>query len=377
MASVAVLTGATRTLRRVSPSRIGEHGVSNAKTGQVSVLAYARGTAPPRESIVPTSFDPPDVLDDGRYILVKPAVVKGGHFAPVVKYADKRPGFGGRTVAVKFLDYSAAWLAPVEEVQRTATLKGGNIVTVYEFLDPNQTGRPRVWGMVMEFIDGETLLDIVTAGRSVSPLEAADWARQIANGLTTLHAAGLSHADLHLSNVMVEQDRTHPHGRLVIIDLGVSALLGQPARGKQLVRAPEASTATMPQSDFWSLGLIVAQLAAGRLLWPADGARVDAIELRAAALALVEEAQSPLAELVMELLTMDPYERAGLDEVEKTVDALRRNVAPAPPTPKPQRSSKRKLTRREIGNGALLSAGVGALAAAGYLAADAILRASG
>ncbi|KAJ7071979.1 kinase-like domain-containing protein [Mycena amicta] len=58
-------------------------------------------------------------------------------------------------------------------------------------------------GMVLEYIDGRTLYDVVIARPPLTPPKKRDYHNQLLHGLTHLHSYGLSHGDLSLLNVQV------------------------------------------------------------------------------------------------------------------------------------------------------------------------------
>ncbi|KAJ7272078.1 kinase-like domain-containing protein [Mycena haematopus] len=58
-------------------------------------------------------------------------------------------------------------------------------------------------GMVLEYIDGRTLYDVVIARPSLTEKQKRDYHNQLLDGLTHLHSYGLSHGDLSLLNVQV------------------------------------------------------------------------------------------------------------------------------------------------------------------------------
>jgi len=58
-------------------------------------------------------------------------------------------------------------------------------------------------GMVLEFLDGRTLYDVVSARPELTREQKIDYHNQLLDGLTHLHSYGLSHGDLSLLNVQV------------------------------------------------------------------------------------------------------------------------------------------------------------------------------
>ncbi|KAJ7217690.1 kinase-like domain-containing protein [Mycena pura] len=73
-------------------------------------------------------------------------------------------------------------------------------------------------GMVLEYIDGRTLYDVVTARPALTTPQKHDYHNQLLDGLTHLHSYGLSHGDLSLLNVQV----THGSDTVKLLDFGRS-----------------------------------------------------------------------------------------------------------------------------------------------------------
>ncbi|KAJ8520488.1 hypothetical protein ONZ45_g2705 [Pleurotus djamor] len=73
-------------------------------------------------------------------------------------------------------------------------------------------------GMVLEYIDGRTLYDVVVARPEMTREKKIDYHNQLLDGLTHLHSYGLSHGDLSLLNVQV----THGYDTVKLLDFGRS-----------------------------------------------------------------------------------------------------------------------------------------------------------
>lgn len=73
-------------------------------------------------------------------------------------------------------------------------------------------------GMVLEFIEGRTLYDVVIARPMMDTPKKIDYHNQLLDGLTHLHSYGLSHGDLSLLNVQV----TDPADTVKLLDFGRS-----------------------------------------------------------------------------------------------------------------------------------------------------------
>ena len=126
--------------------------------------------------------------------------------------------------------------------------------------------------MTMEFIEGFSLRSRIMRGRA--PLaEAVDCARQLLQGLSAVHAAGVIHRDLKVDNVLIRRNADSA-ATVVITDFGCACSLRQSessvpldCRGSYAYMAPEQllSGTVSPETDLYSFGLIVYELLTGQL----------------------------------------------------------------------------------------------------------------
>ncbi len=161
------------------------------------------------------------------------------------------------------------------EAQNVARLKHPNIVQVYDF---EYDRAHDSYYMVMEYIDGPTLKDrIFELTRTDEHLPLAESLRIIhsaGQALAYAHRQGMIHRDVKPANLMLDRD-----GRVVLTDFGIAkivsgvqftasgGMVGTPA-----YMAPEQGLgeAGDERSDIYSLGIILFQLATGRLPYEAD-----------------------------------------------------------------------------------------------------------
>src|SRR5215213_3589754 len=122
-----------------------------------------------------------------------------------------------RTVAVKILSADVATpdrLHRFEQEARAASaLNHPNILTIH---DVGRDGG--VAYFAMEWVDGQTLRQLISAGR-LPVRRVVAIAQQIADGLAKAHAAGIVHRDLKPENVMLTAD-----GFVKIVDFGIAKL---------------------------------------------------------------------------------------------------------------------------------------------------------
>ena len=122
-----------------------------------------------------------------------------------------------RRVAIKVLPQKrvtdTSYLARFHrEARAAALLDHPNIVRIY---DVNNEGENHY--MVMEFIDGRDLQQMVKRGGRLDYAMAADYIRQAAEGLAHAHASGLIHRDVKPANLLVDQKNV-----VKVLDLGLA-----------------------------------------------------------------------------------------------------------------------------------------------------------
>ena len=114
---------------------------------------------------------------------------------------------------------NASYLARFHrEAQAVASLDHPNIVRAYDVDHANDHGM-EIHFLVMEFVDGKGLLDLVLSSPQtrLPPVVAAEYARQAALGLNHAHSAGLVHRDVKPGNLLVDRE-----GVVKILDLGLA-----------------------------------------------------------------------------------------------------------------------------------------------------------
>jgi serine/threonine protein kinase/Tol biopolymer transport system component len=193
----------------------------------------------------------------------------GGGMGIIYKAEDVRLG---RTVALKFLPPELT-RDPVakarfsQEARAASALDHPNICTIY---DVGETPDAALF-LSMPCYEGETLRDRLEQG--TLPLEqAADVARQVAQGLAKAHRQGIVHRDIKPANLMLTSD-----GVVKILDFGIAKLAGGVgitrtgvAVGTPAYMAPEQIKGEEVdlRADLWSLGVVLYEMLAGRRPFP-------------------------------------------------------------------------------------------------------------
>src|SRR6266540_1182205 len=129
-----------------------------------------------------------------------------------------------RRVAIKVLlaqyAHDPAFLARFRrEAQAAASLSHPNIVAVFD------TGsQDDIWFIVMEYVAGRTLRDVINAEGPVHPARAAEICADVASGLAGAHARGVVHRDVKPGNVMLTTD-----GKVKVMDFGIARASAAPS----------------------------------------------------------------------------------------------------------------------------------------------------
>src|SRR4051794_31170415 len=148
------------------------------------------------------------------------------------------------------------------EAQSAAGLNHPNIVAVYDWGEADDTSY-----IVMEYVPGQTLRELMQAYGRLSPTEAARIAAEIADALSFAHAHGVVHRDVKPGNVLIT-----PQGQVKVTDFGIArAESGDPLTktgsvlGTATYFSPEQAQG-FPldgRSDVYALGVVLYEMLTG------------------------------------------------------------------------------------------------------------------
>ncbi|MDX6210489.1 MAG: eukaryotic-like serine/threonine-protein kinase, partial [Frankiales bacterium] len=165
----------------------------------------------------------PERLVAGRYRLTRQIAVGG--MGEVWQAIDERLG---RTVAVKLLkpEYSRepTFLARFRgEARHAAALSHPGIAAVFDYGEVQDGGRMLAY-LVMEYVDGEPLSHLLTAGQALPPALALQIVGQTGLALQAAHDAGVIHRDVKPGNLLiVRANRDDPSDvQVKVTDFGIA-----------------------------------------------------------------------------------------------------------------------------------------------------------
>ncbi|MFC9162798.1 protein kinase [Streptomyces fungicidicus] len=269
-------------------------------------------------------------LVDGRFRIGQ--VIGRGNMGEVHRAEDLHAPEGSpeRTVAVKTIlrsrtgaridtgDDAKAVQRFSREVRITRRLRHPNLTRlVAGGIDERAEGLPF---LAMEFLDGETLRDLVEEESQLPVSWAAAIGAQIAAGLAAAHAAGVVHRDLKPANVMLTQG-----GTVKVLDFGMGSIADDPDQtrltstgvsvGTARYMAPEQCQAKQvtQAADLYALGCVLYEMLVGVPPFTSESAYELADrhvnQQPAPVRAIRGEVPVELARLVERLLAKDPADR--------------------------------------------------------------------
>jgi len=224
----------------------------------------------------------------------------------------------------------------LNEAQVLSSLHHPNICQVFDFFVENKKDV-----LVLEFINGKTLRQLIDDKELNSPIEIA---YQIVSGLTVAHERGIVHRDLKPDNIMITDEGTVKilafglarsdvklHKSAPNEDPKLTQISGTPGyMSPEQARGEKSNTAT----DMWSFGLILSELLTKKLPFSKSSSSVELLEqTKRAKVDLPTNLPRIETKLLRELLSADandrPTARAVLDYIKQLQSRTKRRLLTA------------------------------------------------
>ncbi len=150
------------------------------------------------------------------------------------------------------------------EAQAAANLSHPNIVPVFDWGEDNGT-----YFIVMELVDGTSLLEMLRGGRTLTASHSAGLMTQVAAALGYAHRNGVVHRDVKPGNILIASD-----GQVKVTDFGIAQAMSVEDQMAEEGSVMGTATYFSPEqaegapvdgrSDIYSLGVVLYEMLAGR-----------------------------------------------------------------------------------------------------------------
>lgn len=185
-----------------------------------------------------------------------------------------------------------------------ASISHPNIVSIYD-VGTEKIQDKEVHYIVMEYIDGKTLKDLINEEGRLSEKRALNYCIQIAEALKVAHSKHIVHRDIKSQNIMVTRD-----DRIKVTDFGIARVADNTTvtatnavMGSVHYFSPEQARGAKVdnRSDIYSLGIVLFEMLTGRLPFDAD---------------------NPVSVALMQVQSQMPRPSEFIKSLDPSVDAL-------------------------------------------------------
>ncbi|MGD8978488.1 MAG: UvrD-helicase domain-containing protein [candidate division WOR-3 bacterium] len=229
-----------------------------------------------------------------------------------------------------------------DEARLLAALNHPNIVRFFniDFIDNK-------FVLVMEYIKGETLRDIISEG-GIPIEQSMQILNQMASALVYAHANRVLHRDLKPENVLITQENNAPAVR--ITDFGLarfirSGSISASSAGTPIYMAPETwAGKANEKSDLWSLGIIFYELLTG--IPPFLDDSLEGLKRKiekhkyAAPTTLRHDIPEGIEDIALSMLTLDPKARPSAQELSDHISETHHAMRAVTRAQKPRKSTE-------------------------------------
>lgn len=264
-------------------------------------------------------------------------LIGAGTFARVYRASkDHVEAFAIKVLRKRFRDQTDQTEQFLREARMGLKLRHPNIVSIYD-VDPDV----RNPYMVMEFVEGQTLRDLVRIRGSLDPLTSLKLMHDICSALAYASTLGITHRDMKLSNVLVSGE-----GRAKLVDFGLAALADR-NNPEQVADCPNARAIDYaalergtgvrkddPRSDLFFAGSMLYHMTSGRPALTETRDRLARLNVSRfhevkPLHELVPDSPPLLNHIVSKAMEVDPEKRfqsaaAMQSEIKKAIDKIQR-----------------------------------------------------
>lgn len=167
-----------------------------------------------------------------------------------------------------------------QEARAISKMQHPNTVTIYDFGHTAEEDDERLY-IVMEYLKGRTLTQLLRKEKVINPIRAAKIMRQVCASLSDAHAAGIIHRDLKPDNIFLTEVGGDPDW-VKVLDFGVAKLADSEGAGTltqtgMIFGTPKYMSPEQAEgrpidyrADIYALGVVMYELLVGRPPFVAD-----------------------------------------------------------------------------------------------------------
>lgn len=203
------------------------------------------------------------------------------------------------------------------EIEILKKLNHPNIVKMYDVIET-----PKQLHLVLEYISGGSLGSYLKkkANKRLEENECKLLFKQIVNGIEYIHSQKVTHRDLKLENLLLEQSCI-----VKIIDFGFSTCFSHEKKvkifcGTPTYMAPEIigrKEYSGPPADIWALGILLYVMLAGVFPFRAPTDRELFKKIEKGVFSVPSHISNGPRTLINKILNLDPYKRPEANEILK------------------------------------------------------------
>lgn len=178
-----------------------------------------------------------------------------------------------KVMSTELAEDGAALSRFMREAKTAAKLEHPNAVTIHDF----GVWQDNIAYIVMEYISGLALRDVLSKNKTIPPLETVKWMSQVCNAVAAAHNCGIIHRDLKPENIMLKQSGDS-EPVIKVVDFGLAKIIkdeeGSAANitktgevfGTPYYMGPEFYDGEVVdhQADIYALGVITYEMLSGR-----------------------------------------------------------------------------------------------------------------
>ncbi|KAG2233171.1 hypothetical protein INT48_005009 [Thamnidium elegans] len=225
----------------------------------------------------------------------------------------------GRLVAIKKISKQHAPMM-AREIHHHRQLKHPNIVMLYEMITTESAIH-----IISEYCPNGDLLDALTDAGRCSEIRVHKWFRQLTDAIKYCHTRGIVHRDLKLENILLDAE-----DNVKICDFGFARFTQKNQYLETFCEVILRKKYTGPETDIWSLGVILFTLLAGEYPFDDDSEIMTQRKIVQVEYEMPFYFSAELSNLIRQMLQLEPSQHSIFSQQDINTIALEDNLSMSP-----------------------------------------------